>query len=830
MHEDFISKRYIFVRATGPTDCKLAFVGEQPGRQEVFQRKPFVGPAGQELDRDMYDAKIIRAESYITNYIKDLDHPLKYYLNIPPKFSQSVTMSEDGKKYAEILAEELRGVTANVIVAVGAPALWILCNRRGIYSWRGSVIESTLLPGRKVIPIIHPATVIPPKNVYLNRHLITMDLMRAKTESEFPEIRRIERISRTKPSFLEVMTFLERVLKAGLQGMVIDYDIELTNMEVSCISFAIGPQLAICIPFIDSSGEYFTIEQESLIWLKIAEILEDNKITKRGQNLNFDVHFILRKYGIKATNLHDTMIAQKTLFPDYPVKLEFITTMYTDMPYYKGDGKFWLKGIGSFEQGWLYNCNDSLVCADAHPKQLRDLRRQGNEAAYDRQRKLIPILVYMQERGTRVDVEGMKKANKDAEDEIAELTYKLHEKCGYGLNPNSPDQVCDYFYNRKGLKPYKSKRSDGTYSDSVDETALKRISRKGFEEASLILSIRSTVKRRSTYLNLDKVDPDGRIRCSYNPSGTRYSRLSSSENIFGTGMNKQNWPHDLLRYLLPDEDYVYYSFDESQIENRIVGYVGEVAPMIAAFESGMDVHRLTAALIFSVPYENVTTEDGSCPIGGGKFSQRFWGKKANHAFNYDLGYKSFSLTYEVPETDGRWIYDRYHATYPGVKQNYHLMVRNQLLKNRTLTNLLGRKTLFLGEWGDKLFKEAYSCIPQGTTGDKINEDGLIYVYYNQDKFAPIELLEQVHDSIGFQIPLSVPWIEHARMLADIKASLEKPLKWKDTEFIVPADLTMGLNLCKEDGVEIKAKKFPSTIEKLAEKLEEEYNKLYNKGG
>jgi len=354
---------------------------------------------------------------------------------------------------------------------------------------------------------------------------------------------------------------------------------------------------------------------------------------------------------------------------------------------------------------------------------------------------------------------------------------------------------------------------------------MKRLSRKGFKEASIILEIRGLGKLESNYLNVKKVDKDGRIRCSYNPVGTRYSRISSSENIFGTGTNMQNWPHEMLKYLLADDGYVYYSADLSQIENRIVAYVGRVTQMIDAFESDMDVHRLTASLIFGKPYGEISDEPGTCPLGSGRYSFRFWGKKANHAFNYGLGYRSFGLKYELPESEAKWTHGRYHVAYPGVQENYHPMVRAQLAKDRTLTNLFGRKTLFLGKWEDKLFKEAYSCIPQGTTGDKVNEQGINYIYYNQDDFGPIELLIQVHDSIGFQIPLSIPWVEHTEMLKKIKDSLETPLVWRDREFVVPVDLTISKNLCKEEGVEIKSKDFPSSVEELAKRLEGSWTRL-----
>jgi len=493
------------------------------------------------------------------------------------------------------------------------------------------------------------------------------------------------------------------------------------------------------------------------------------------------------------------MVAQNTLFPDYPKGLNFICTMYTDIPYYKDEGKKWFKVGGSWRTLWQYNATDSAVCAEAGPNQDVDLKRQGNLEAYERQRKIIEPLVYMQERGIRVDVEGMKKMGEDYAQKIDETTDQLRKAVGYDINPNSPKQLADYFYSKRGLPAYR-KRGGGV---TTDDTALKRLTRKGIGEATLVRQIREYTKAHSNYLNTEKVDADGRIRCSYNPAGTRFSRISSSENIFGTGMNMQNWPHTLLRFLLFDEGYVGYTVDLSQAENRQVAYIGQVIKMIDAFETGKDVHRLTASMLFMKPYDEISDEPGSAIIGGGHHSERFWGKKSNHSLNYDIGYKTFALVNEIQENQAKWIIDHYHMGYPEIRNNFHAGVKRQLAKDRTLTNLMGRKTLFLDVWDDSLWKAGYACVPQGTTGDIINERGLNYIYYNQDDFGPVELLTQVHDSISFQIPLSVSWEAHCNILRLIKWSLETPLEVHDREFVIPADFVMGLNFRKEEGIELK---------------------------
>ena len=828
--------RNTYVPPSGNLDAKLAIVGEQPGEVEARQGKPFVGPAGKGLDECLQMAKIARHSIYLTNVIKDLDAPLRHYIDIKPNGNFNIT--EDGYRYTQELGEELGKLNLNCVVATGNAPLIALTNRVGITKWRGSVIESTIVPGLKVVPTFHPATFIPPKFNFLNKPLIINDLIKASYESKFHEIHRTPREVYIRPTYEESIAWLNRCYELGTHGRTIDIDIEVINEELDCIAFCFDPTLAISIPFRYSQGDYFTVEQELEIMLLINKIINSERIQKRGANFIFDIQFIYRKYGfIPRGEIHCTQIAQKIAFPDFAAGLDFVTTMHTDIPYYKADGKQWIKrGIGSWDQWWTYNGMDSISTAAAHPSQIDELIKQDNLETYNRQRKLIKPLLYMSERGIRVDVNGMLKYKQSEQVELDRLTEELHDEVGYAINPNSPKQLASYFYDELGNKPYKKRTAQGGYGVTTDVDAMKRLARRGIKAAQIMLDIRSKSKRISTYLNIMKVDKDGRYRSSYKPVGAETGRLSSGETIFGTGGNQQNWPHDLLRFFVFDEGYIGYSFDLSQIENRIVAYVGGVIEQIRAFEEGIDLHRLTASVIIGKPYDEISGKDGSSPIGDGRQSERYWGKKGNHATNYDVGYRTFALKNEMPEGEAKYIIEKIHHGYPQLRNGYHVKIQKMLLKNRFVTNLFGRNRLFLGPVTPSYpftpksaciatYREAYAHLPQSTCADKINEQGLEFIYYNQDRFAPIELLAQVHDSVVFQIPLSIPWDEHARMLLAIKGSLETPIYWKTTEIETPCDLAIGLNMCKEDMVELKSKDIPSNPNILAERLQEIYGTI-----
>lgn len=798
--------------------AKCIIVGDFPTYHEVRAGTNFGGSTGQVLQSCLASANLIRGECYVTNVIKDLDRSVSNRYNF-----KTGTFDSDGQQYIQLLKEELQLCSSQFVIAVGELALIALTSRHGIYKWRGSVLESTLVPGKLVIPIIHPNTVPPPKCMYLNRYLISFDLQRAAKWIERGEYVKPKAHIHINPSYLEILNYLE---KLGTECKMVAFDIEVFNEEVSCISFSHNDSYAMSIPFTNSSGDMWTADQELAIWLRIARILADKKIQKLGQNLSFDAHFLLRKLGLVVRPIHDTMVAQQIISPDFNKGLDFIASIHTDHPYHKDEGKKWFKVGGSWEQLWNYNGLDSLICSCAFSNQLTELHNQDNIATYNRQRNIVEPLVFIQEHGIKADMVGIKTAYDNMSDEANKLKKKLNELAGQELNANSPKQLKDYFYKKLRYTPYKKKGKTTT-----DDLAMKRLIRRGCEEAKVVLAIRRLRKLSSTYLDTSKFDSDGRIRCSYNPVGTRYSRISSSANIFGTGMNMQNWPHSLLQYLLTDDDYVGYALDLSQAENRIVAQVGNIMSMLRAFENGLDVHSMTAGLIFNESPEQIKDEDNrkiKCSaLGDGSYTKRFWGKKANHGLNYDLGFKNFALRYEIPEKDAKFIIDKYHNAYPGVRKNFHKEVRRQLQKSRTVTNLMNRKTLFLGPMDQQTYKEAYSCIPQGTVGDVINERGMSYIYNNQDLFGPIRLLGQVHDEIIFQIPTPThstnpcSWEQHAQMLKLIKTSMETPLSVHGRTFVIPVDTTIFKRFKR--GIDISSNAVSACVNTVAKLIESTWN-------
>ena len=767
------------VLGEGPLDCKIAIVSEAPGADEARTGRPFIGQAGRLLDQILANTGVSRSEVYITNVVKEQPrgNAITEYIEITGGKVHKKTTAYD--YWEKELYTELQDVKANVIVATGAIPLYALTRKFGIMKYRGSILEAVdELHNRKIIPCIHPEAAL---RQYMLRHFIMIDFARIFNESKIRGIIRPKRELQLEPIYPVVLDYLRSVLE---NRSPIGFDIEVFGEEISCLAIAKSPLDCMCIAFRVGGANNFTTAQEETIWALIAEIMEHPDIPIVTQNGYFDATFLCRRYGIRTRNFEDTMIGQGILCPDFPKGLDMICSLYTQEPYYKDDGKkWWSFGQGSEIDFFNYNALDSVVCLEAIDPIKHDLKTIGSLKSYQNQVALIEPLICMSDRGVKIDIEGLRKQTIECEAEIDKVHTKLQELIP-GVNPDSPKQVMDYFYVRKGIKPY---LKDGR--PTADEKALKMLARRGYEEATLLLRRRKLKKLDSTYYQM-KFDSDDRMRCSWNPVGTKQGRLSSSKTIFGTGGNMQNLPPEMKKFMLFDEGYMGYEIDLSQAENRVVAYIANDFNMIDAFEQNQDIHCKTAGYIFGKPMDQISDEKGSCSIGSGLFSERFWGKKANHANNYDIGPRQFGLIYEIPDKDSKFIINRYHMAYPGV-HTWQAQTREQLNKNRTLTNLLGRRRMFYDRWGDSLFKEAYSFVPQSTVADMINQRGLIYIYYDPKTFEHLELLLQVHDSIVFQIPLSQPIEYHMKIVNLICTSLQQPLTTRNKTFSIPADVAMG---------------------------------------
>lgn len=322
-------------------NAKIVLVGEAPGKDEEFLGKPFVGASGQELTRILADAGIDRAQCTLTNVFMDRPPNNKLHKEFCAKKAEV-----GGKNYTlpplktgayvkpeylfelDRLKAELEEMKPNLVVALGGTAAWALLMNPKITQLRGTVAESTLVPGLKVLPTFHPASVL---RQWDNRAVMVMDLMKAKFESSFSEIRRPRRELWIEPTLKDIEVFYHTFLaKAGK----IDLDIETRCGQITCIGFAPSKDRAICIPFTDlrkASRSYWdTLEEELEAWSWVRRICA-LPCAKEGQNGLYDIQYLWRVMGIPTWNyFEDTMLMHHALYSELPKGLGFLASVYTN--------------------------------------------------------------------------------------------------------------------------------------------------------------------------------------------------------------------------------------------------------------------------------------------------------------------------------------------------------------------------------------------------------------------------------------------------------------------------------------------------------------------
>lgn len=536
----------------GTPDRKLLVLGQAPARNEIRRKQPLVGPSGEVFRDCLHSVGIARRECYILNVWEDEVTTAKngsiYSVAGGPALWEKRGFTPYGLEMAGPTMERIRRSSANCILALGQQALELCTNKpKDIMKWRGSILQGLdRVGGKKVIATVHPAATI--HGVYLWRYLIMSDMKKAREESLTPElnlpVRNIHIIQPNRPDdFIDYCAYCRR------EGRFAS-DIEVINHQVSCFSMAASKDEGVVLPLTWDEGDYWDEETEERLWLAYANVMHDPEIMKINQNIaGFDAVFLMQQNRILTRGrLGDTQIAMRILYPEFNRGLAFIASMLTREPYWKDDGKMWKNEGGDFHQFWIYNGKDSCVALESWDVLAEELTARDMWHTYDMSIQGYLPLLYMSLDGLRVDKERLEATKIEIQNEIDVRLAEFHTVADYEFNPNSSAQCAKYFYSHKGLTPYKNANGGVT----TDDNAMSRIFRKtGWREAKLVQEIRNLRKLKSTYLDVVP-DEDGRIRSSWDPTGTWTGRLSSSKTIFGTGMNLQNLDPRFKKFIMED--------------------------------------------------------------------------------------------------------------------------------------------------------------------------------------------------------------------------------------------------------------------------------------
>lgn len=350
----------------------IILLGEARGANEARINASFVGAGSIELLRMLHDAGLLELTSedlsFISRFWNEGDptfvdmiwrlHPEFYRTNVfrihpfandvkslcgpkaegirgYPALTQSKFVRREFIPELERLADEICTIDPNLVIALGNTPLWALCGQTGISKIRGTTRLSThTAVGYKVLPTYHPAAVL---RQWELRPTTVMDLVKAKREAEFPNIRQLNRTMWLEPTLEDLEIFYNQYI---VDCELLSVDIETSGNQVTCIGFAPSPEIALVIPFFDKrkkNKSYWSSLQDEIIAWKFVKRVCESSIPKVGQNILYDIAFMWRAVGICIKNVvHDDMLCHHALQPESLKGLGYLGSVYTDWPSWKG--------------------------------------------------------------------------------------------------------------------------------------------------------------------------------------------------------------------------------------------------------------------------------------------------------------------------------------------------------------------------------------------------------------------------------------------------------------------------------------------------------------
>ena len=350
---------------------------------------------------------------------------------------------------------------------------------------------------------------------------------------------------------------------------------------------------------------------------------------------------------------------------------------------------------------------------------------------------LAEVLASMEKTGFFIDKQGLVEYGEIIGEKVDEISKKIFSECGFEFNLNSPKQLGEALFEKLGI-PAKKKTKSG-YSTSAD--VLEELAN-DYPVVADILEYRMVAKLKSTYCDglVACIAEDGRIHSMLNQTETRTGRISSTEP------NLQNIPvrkplgSELRKFFVAKDGYTLIDADYSQIELRVLAHMADDANMIYAFESGEDVHRVTASQVFKVPFEDVTSV------------MRSRAKAVNFGIVYGIGAFSLAKDIGVSRAEASEYIDNYLKNFSGV-DSYMKNVIDEAKANGYVKTLYERRRYLpeltssnhmLRSFGERV---ARNMPIQGTAADII-KIAMIKVYNRlEEENLDAKLIMQVHDEL-----------------------------------------------------------------------------------
>lgn len=520
-------------------------------------------------------------------------------------------------------------------------------------------------------------------------------------------------------------------LKAGLVGM----------------SFAVKENEAWYVPVPAER------EEAEKILAHFAPALQNPKSLKIGQNIKFDI-LVVRKYGIRiAGPLFDTMIAHYLLNPELRHGMDYLAETYLkyktvhieELIGPRGKKQLSMRDV-PVAQVAEYAAEDADVTLKLKNYFAPYLEKEGLESLfYDIEMPLIYVLAEMEYTGVTVDTVALKQSSEELTATLKKLEKEIYELAGKKFNINSARQVGEILFVHLKLEEKAKKTRTGSYSTSED--ILEKM-RSKHPVVGKLLEYRGLKKLLSTYIDAlpELINPKtGKIHTSYNQAVTSTGRLSS------TNPNLQNIPvrDELGReirkaFTAENDNCIFFSADYSQIELRIMAHLSNDTHMIEAFRSGADIHAATAAKIYGIPVEEVTSD------------MRRKAKTANFGIIYGISVFGLAERLSIPRAEAKELIEGYFKTYPDVRAYMDDSIL--IAKEKGYVETIYKRKRFLPDINSHnaivrgyAERNAINAPIQGSAADIIKVAMIRIFNRFEAEGLKSKMILQVHDELNFNV-------------------------------------------------------------------------------
>ena len=588
-------------------------------------------------------------------------------------------------------------------------------------------------------------------------------------------------IAREYETLLEWERFdawLEKIAAADLVAIDTETD-SLDGMaaRIVGISFAVEPGRAAYVPLAHTypgAPEQLPLAD---VLARLKPWLEDGTRAKLGQNVKYDLH-VFANHGITVRGYrHDTLLESYVLEAHRPHGLESLADRHLQR---KGLSYEDLCGKGAnqipFAQVDIakaaeYSGEDSEMALQVHHVLWPRLAAAPKLAeVYERiEMPVANILQRMERHGVLIDAGVLAAQSQDLAQRMVALEQEAYSIAGQPFNLGSPKQIGEILFGKLGL-PVKKKTASG--APSTDEEVLQELAA-DYPLPARILEHRSLAKLKGTYTDKlpQMVNPrTGRVHTNYAQAVAITGRLASNDP------NLQNIPirtpegRRIREAFVAPPGHVIMSADYSQIELRIMAHISEDPGLLRAFAEGLDVHRATAAEVFGVPVDAVSSE------------QRRYAKVINFGLIYGMGAFGLASNLGIEQKAARDYIERYFTRFAGVKR-YMDETKARAAERGYVETLFGRRIYLpeiLGGNGPRRSgaeRQAINAPMQGTAADLIKL-AMIAVQDTLDRERrATAMVMQVHDELVFEVPeAELEWARETvpRLMAGV-AQLKVPL-------------------------------------------------------